>query len=95
MEEKMTRWTKQAAIQRMENNQLLQQILQTEPSLLPIIEAAKSQKRRPDYDRVRTYIELRNQAFACVGHISTSAYYDAVLSAIDDLLPPDAVDLAD
>jgi hypothetical protein len=98
---KMTFWTKQAAIQRMENNKLLQEILQTEPRLLPIIETAKNQKRQRGYNRVRTYIELRNQAMSYVGHsarneqLSSSRHYDAVIRTIDDLLPPDEIDLAD
>lgn len=97
----MPKWTKKAAIERMEANQLLQEILGIEPRLVPIIEEAKNQQRTRGYIRVQKYVELRTRASLLVGstaekiELRTSAHYDVVIQTIGDLLPPDQIDLAD
>jgi hypothetical protein len=97
----MTKWTKKMAIERAEKNILLQEILKSEPDLISIIDEAKKQKKAKGYNRIKKYIELRNKAIPLVGwkasneQIRTSEHYDAVIRTIDDLLPPDDVDLAD
>jgi hypothetical protein len=95
----MARWTKKAAISRMENNSLLQQALDLEPKLKPIIEEARDQRNKRGYDRIRKYIELRNRTSKFVGWLAedeklrTTEFYDVVRETIDDLLPPDKSDL--
>jgi len=95
----MTRWTRKAAYHRMLSNTRLQEILLTEPRLLPILIEAHTQKTGPDYDRIVTYIRLRNQAVHLVGYFAenpglrTSFDYDIVIQTLIDLLPPDYDDL--
>jgi hypothetical protein len=95
----MTKWTKKSAISRMNSNPLLQEVLQIEPRLKPIIEEAKRQRNVRGYDRIKKHIELRNRAIQLVGwdaeneQLRSSKFYDVVVKTIDDLLPPDHVDL--
>lgn len=89
---------KEAALRRMEANTLLQQMLLLEPRLVPIIQAAQSQRSYPGYDRIQVYSELKMRAYPLVGmeaehpQLRTSAHYDAMMTTIVDLLPPDATD---
>lgn len=95
----MKKWTKKSAIARMHNNPLLQQVLQVEPRIRPILEEAEQQKRGGGYHRIRKYIELKRKASRLVGwdsqnkELRTQEFYSAVISTIDDLLPPGDVDL--
>jgi hypothetical protein len=95
----MAPWTKQAAIVRMTNNPLLEEVLRIESRLRPIIEEAKSQRKTIGYNRIRRYIELRNRVIPLVGDLAENGLlrkrecYDVVRDTIDDLLPPDEVDI--
>lgn len=95
----MTKWTKESAISRMNDNKLLQEALRVEPRLRIIIEEAKEQRKVRGYNRIHKYVDLSNRALYLVGNLAenpqlrTSAFYDAVIHTIDDLLPPDVVDL--
>jgi hypothetical protein len=95
----MAQWTKRAAIDRGNRNRVLQEALRLEPRLEAIIEEAQSQRRAKGYNRIRKYIELRNKVIPLVGSLAENPalnrrdYYDAVRETIDDLLPPDEVDI--
>lgn len=89
---------KLAATRRMEAHTLLQEILQREPRLVPIINEARRQRAVPGYHRAQIYQMLKGRASRLVGigaenkAISTTAHYEAVMSTIADLLPLDGAD---
>lgn len=97
----MSKWSKKRAIERMERNHTLQEILKTEPRLLPILDQAKAQQGGKGYDRIAVYTNLRNQAAGLVGSLAekeavrASVHYDIVIQTIADLLPPDQSDRSD
>lgn len=80
----------------METHTLLQDILQREPRLAPIINEARGQRAVPGYIRDQNYQTLKERASRLVGMgaedqaISTTAHYEAVMSTIAELLPLDA-----
>lgn len=92
-------WSKNAALSRMKTNARLAEILRLEPRLEPIIRAAAQRSNGPGYDRIWAYRDLRDQSFSLVGwhaahpDLRTMEDYDVVIRTIDDLLPPDDVDL--
>ena len=96
----MTHWTKKSAIHRLETNPRLQQILFLEPRLKPVLDLAACCTRTDHYDRIRTYIHLRNQAIPLVGwhadhpDLRNSTDYQLIVDTIADLLPPDNIDLS-
>ena len=87
------------AIRDMVNNKRLQEILEIEPLLALTLEEAMAIRRNPEYDRVRTYIRLRNQVVPLVGWFAAqealhnSGDYQLVIDTIMDLLPQDETDL--
>ena len=93
------RWTKKAAIERMRQNALLHEALRVEPRLQPIINEALKQRNVPGYNRIHTYNALKARFELLVGwhcskpKIKTREHYDTVVRTVDDLLPPDNVDL--
>jgi len=93
-----TRWTKRAAIARMEQQPLLVEALRIEPRLQRFVDEAKTQQNVDGYNRIRTYIRLRNACSSLVGwfaenaSLKTREHYSAVTQTIADLLPPDDVD---
>jgi len=95
----MTTWSKKTAIERMNHNQALQDILQLEPRLRAVIEEAREQRNNKGYHRIRRYTELKRKIASLVGsqaekeELRSSEAYEIVRSTIDDLLPPDSVDL--
>src|SRR3712207_5777931 len=96
----MKPWIRQDAYHRVLADPLVQEALRVEPRLAAIIERARTQTNVPDYNRIRTYYELKGMFKWLVGwhaaqpHLRTQRHYEAFVRAIDDLLPPDAVDLA-
>jgi hypothetical protein len=95
----VAQWTKKAAVDRVNDDPLVQEAMCLEPRLVAVIKEAMHQKRTRGYNRIQKYIELKNRATALVGQFAeveqlrTQEYYDAVRGAIDDLLPPDHTDL--
>ncbi len=95
----MRKWTKKNAVERMKGNALLQQAMQIEPRLSPILDEAELQTYDREYNRLHRYFGLRNRAYKLVGwsadnpSLRTQEFYSAVINTIDDLLPPDSVDL--
>lgn len=95
----MSRWTKKAAIARLQSNLRLSEILQIEPRIQRYIDDAVRQENTTSYNRITTYTYLRDRLYHLVGWhatepaLHTSQAYDTVLNVIIDLLPPDRVDL--
>jgi hypothetical protein len=92
-------WSKKAAIERMNSNQELQNIMQLEPGLKSVIEEAQAQRNVKGYNRIRQYTELKGKIAFFVGNLATkenlrsTEVYEVVRNTIDDLLPPDSADL--
>ena len=95
----MTRWTRKSAYQRMLSNTRIQEILLLEPRLLEFLIQAHTQKTGDSYNRIQTYVELRNAVIPLVGwyaehpDLRTSSDYMVVIETISDLLPPDRWDI--
>lgn len=94
----MARWSKAWAIGRIQKDAVLAEAVRLEPRLRPIIAEARAVKEYPGYNRVDTYVDLKMRAYSLVGleaenrQLRTVRHYDAVMGAIDDLLPPDRWD---
>jgi hypothetical protein len=77
---------------------LIEQATMREPSLYTIIGEACAANQLARYNRIETYIELRNRADRFVGwyardkSLATTEHYDAIIGLINALLPPDEVD---
>jgi len=95
----MTAWTKKAAIERMDHNHALQDTIGLEPRLRAVIEEAQEQRNIKGYNRIRKYTELKRKISFLVGNLAereelrSAEVYEIVRSTIDDLLPPDSIDL--
>ena len=82
-----------AALSRLQHNRVLQHALQFEPRLQALIDQAL-QSRAPEYPREHIYDDLRRQSHHLVGpraenpQLRASLYSQALLLALDDLLPP-------
>ncbi len=93
------KWTKQNAVQRLNNNEQLQKIIKIEPRNHEIISDILKLKSFRGYNRDEEYSHFKSRAEKLVGHFSEkdevrdSDSYDIVIKAIYDLLPPDAVEL--
>jgi hypothetical protein len=87
------------ALDRLKTEYRLQEILQAEPRLQPILEQAIFQETSASYDRILTYNRLRNQILPLVGFdaahpdLRNSADYQLVIETLLDLLPPDRWDI--
>jgi hypothetical protein len=86
-------WSREAALSRLQHNRVLQHALQIEPRLQALIDLAL-QPPAPDYARDSLYEVLRRQSHHLVGpgaenpQLRASLYSQALLLALDDLLPP-------
>jgi hypothetical protein len=86
-------WSREAALSRLQHNRVLQHALQIEPRLQALIDLAL-QPPAPDYARDSLYEVLRLQSHYLVGpgaenlQLRASLYSQALLLALDDLLPP-------
>ena len=95
------KWTKQGARSRASRNKLLQKIMRDNSWVCTIIQRADGQMNELGYNRIRTYLTLRDSVSGKngVGWDARQCWktpeedYDSVVGAIDDLLPPDDVDL--
>jgi len=87
------------ALDRLKTEYRLQEILQAEPRLQPILEQAIFQEASPSYDRILTYNHLSSQILPLVGFqashpdLRNSADYQLVIETLLDLLPPDRWDI--
>ena len=79
------------ALQRIETQALYQQMFAVEPDLYAILNVAVSQP--PDRDHWKAYIILKQMCEPLVGfdarqpELRTSRHYEAMMQAIDELLP--------
>lgn len=104
---KVNGWTKFAALARLNANTLAQEAMKIEPRLQAIIEEAIQQENTVGYENISRYYTLKQQVSRYVGRYATyasqestgnkewgtSTYYDAIMDAIIDLLPPDDMEL--
>jgi hypothetical protein len=94
-------WSREAALSRLQHNRVLQHALQIEPRLQALIAQRcrrhidlALQPPAPDYARDSLYEVLRLQSHYLVGsgaenlQLRASLYSQALLLALDDLLPP-------
>ncbi len=97
-------WTRAAAIQRMQQNTVVQEALQLEPRLQAVFDAALFQENVPGYHRIERWYELKYRMQQLIGleaeHLELRTpgeravrHFSEVGKTIDDLLPPDDVDL--
>jgi len=92
-------WTKQDAVQRLNENEKLQKIIKIEPRVSEIISEVLKLKNRQGYNRDEEYSNFKSRANKLVGYyaekneLGDSDSYDVVIQTIVELLPPDAVDL--
>lgn len=91
-------WSKEEAIARVDESALLKRALDRNPELRRIVEVARGTTNRPGYDRIKVYYALKAEAgevsgYHRPGHTEEEfENFDAVVHAIDELLPPDDVD---
>jgi hypothetical protein len=89
------KWTKRKAINRMQRNGKLQEILRQVPQLGTILNKAIKQENIYGYDSVECYLMLCDEASQYVGwdasppDLQTSECYDIVKEVLYDLLPPE------
>ncbi len=92
-------WTKQDAVQRLNENQKLQKIIKIEPRVSQIISEVLKLKNCQGYNRDEEYNKFKSRAKKLVGfyaekkEVGDSDSYDVVIQTIVELLPPDGVDL--
>lgn len=88
-------WTKETALLRAQENELLQIVCKKEPRLQAVIDYAANQESCVGYNTNETYTFLKEYASLFVGwcaldeELATTACYDTVIATILDLLPPD------
>lgn len=77
---------------------LIERATMLEPVLLDIIAEACTAGKSARYNRIKTYIHLRDWASHYVGwyarkpELRTADYYDAIIGLVSALLPEDEVD---
>ncbi len=92
-------WTKQDALQRLNENKKLQKIIKIEPRVSEIISDVLKLKNCQGYNRDEGYRHFKSRAKQLVGDyaekdkVGDSESYDVVIQTIADLLPPDGADL--
>ena len=88
-------WTKQAALERINENRKLAEILKIEPRLSGIISEAIQTKATQGYSFAQAYSNLKLKAYHLVGDLAeneklkNSDAYDVVIDVISRLIPPD------
>ena len=79
--------------------QLLEAALMYEPHLEELLNLARNQQTSEDYNRLRTFIDLKKKVSLYVGwaakkpELRSEDYLKVVVDAISELLPPDKIDL--
>jgi len=92
-------WTRQEAIERLNENKKFQQILKIEPRIGEIISEVIEIRTTKGYSRDRKYSRFKGRISDLVGfeaekdEVGNSESYDTVIQVIVDLLPPDVFDL--
>lgn len=92
-------WTKQGAVNRLNENNKLKKIIKIEPRISEIITDILKLKNCQDYNRDEEYRHFKSRLIKYVGHtaendeVGDEDSYEVVIKVMDDLLPPDAVEL--
>jgi hypothetical protein len=92
-------WTKQDAIQRLNNNNSLLKIIKIEPRISDIVSDILKLNNCQGYNRDEEYRYFKTRLIKLVGHtaendeVGDADSYEAVIRVVDDLLPPDSVEL--
>jgi hypothetical protein len=88
---------RQAAIKALAHDRYLQEALQIEPALQRVLKTAIAPRNERGYNWESKYYQLRDWAIPLVGHharnaqLRTTQHYEAMIKAIDNLLPADDV----
>lgn len=85
------RWTKKAALERMANNQGLQQVYERYPLAKLLVESATHFRRYSGYHRIACYYTYKDWVHAVTLHENEDFW--TCVKVIDDLLPPDDSDM--
>ncbi len=92
-------WTKQDALQRLNSNKEILKIIKIEPRISALITEAIKLDNCHGYNRDETYRQFKSKLIKFVGHtaendkVGDADSYEVVIRVLDDLLPPDAVEL--
>jgi len=92
-------WTKQDAMHRLNSNKKLLKIIKIEPRISGIIYDVLKLNNCQGYNRDEEYRQFKSRVIKFVGHtgendaVADAASYEVVIRVIDDLLPPDVVEL--
>jgi hypothetical protein len=92
-------WTRQAALESLDENTALERIIAIEPRVGEIISDVLKLRSHKGYHRIRTYKKFKDRVTELVGFfcqnkaLADTASYDTVIHAVDSLMPPDGVDL--
>jgi len=92
-------WTKQDAIQRLNSNKKLLKIIKIEPRISDIISDVLKLNNCQGYNRDEEYRHFKTRLIKLVGHtaendeVGDADSYEVVIRVVDDLLPPDSVEL--
>lgn len=88
----MAKWTKQAAVKRMQSNQELSHVYEKYPLAKVLVDSAVQLEKYPGYNRISCYSAYKDWLNAATTPYDSKEYWECV-GIIDDLLPPDASDL--
>jgi hypothetical protein len=92
-------WTRQEAVERLNENKKFQRILKIEPQISGIISEALKIRANQGYSRDMEYSRFKAKISKLVGYetekdeLRDSDSYNIILQVIVDLLPPDVIDL--
>ncbi len=87
----MGKWTKKAELERMRNNQDLQQAYRKYPLARLLVESAAKTRRYEGYHRISHYYAYKDWMWSVTGVDNRDGW--TCVGVIDDLLPPDTCDL--
>ena len=92
-------WTRQEAVEQLNENKKFQRILKIEPQISEIISEALKVRANQGYRRDVEYSRFKAKISKLVGYetekdeLRDSDSYNIILKVVVDLLPPDALDL--
>ncbi len=92
-------WTKQDAIHRLNSNKKFLKIIKIEPRISGIISDVIKLNNCQGYNRDEEYRRLKSEVIKFVGYLAENdevgdaESYELVIRVLDDLLPPDTVEL--
>ena len=92
-------WTRQEAVERLNENKKFQRILKIEPQISVIISEALKIRVNQGYSREMEYSRFKAKISKLVGYetekdeLGDSDSYNIILQVVVDLLPPDILDL--